>query len=148
MSNIDWSVIDDKTPKFTLEGKILEGKVVSVYDGDTVNIVLPLNSDSKDVSDMKLCKFSCRLSGIDTPELRTRNEEEKKFGYEVRDKLREKVLNKVVSVQCEEFDKYGRLLVIILITENNLILNVNNWLIENGYAKIYDGGTKSKWFED
>tara|TARA_B100000902_G_scaffold389684_2_gene437282 strand:- start:291 stop:482 length:192 start_codon:yes stop_codon:yes gene_type:complete len=62
----------------------------------------------------------------------------------VRDALREKILNNLVEVHCKDFDKYGRLLVEI-IYEN---VNINNWLIENNYAKVYDGGKKSKWFVD
>ena len=56
-------------------------------------------------------KWNCRITGVDTPELRTRDELEKKYGYEVRDKLRDKILDKVVTVKCGDFDKYGRLLI-------------------------------------
>ena len=68
----------------------------------------------------------------------TRNKLEKKFGYEVRDKLRGKILNKVVKVKCGEFDKYGRLLTEIYFEDEN----VNQWLIDSNYAFEYDGGTK------
>ena len=90
-------------------------------------------------------KWSCRLIGVDTPELRTRNLMEKEFGYKVRDYLREKILGKIVKLSCKEFDKYGRLLVEVYDDDTT---SVNNWLIDNGYAFAYDGGTKKKWFDD
>lgn len=128
---------DDDAPMFSLNGLEIEGKVVSVYDGDTVKIVFPF----KDT----MYKWNCRLSGIDTPELRTKCEAEKEFGYKVRDILREKILNKMVRVRCGEFDKYGRLITQIICLEDNCI--VNNWLIQHDYALAYDGGTKQSWSE-
>ena len=91
-----------------------------------------------------LYKWNCRLINIDTPEIRTRNLREKVYGKKVRDYLRKKILNKIVTVSCKDFDKYGRLLVEIFYEDEN----INNWLIDNGYAKIYDGGTKHKWFAE
>jgi endonuclease YncB( thermonuclease family) len=61
----------------------------------------------------------------------------------VRDLLREKILNKVVQVECDDLDKYGRLLTVIYIDGEN----VNQWLIDNDYAFAYDGGTKRSWEE-
>ncbi len=123
----------DKTPMFSLNGLKTEAKVVKVYDGDTVHVVFYVFD--------KYYKWICRISNVDTPELRTKNEEEKKKGYEVRDKLRELISDKVVQLDCHEFDKYGRLLVDITIEG----VRVDEWLITNGYAKKYDGGTKEKW---
>ena len=114
-------------------GKNMEGKVVSVYDGDTVKIIMKVNDE--------FIKFNCRLSGIDTPEIRTKNSNEKKYGIFVRDKLREKILNKIVTVHCLKFDKYGRLLVTLFIDN----CSICDWLIENKYALSYNGGTKQKW---
>jgi len=88
-----------------------------------------------------LYKWNCRLSGVDTPEIRTRNEREKKYGYIVRDKLREQILDQVVNVECGELDKYGRLLVTVYKGEQDM----NRWLIDNDYAFAYDGGTKRSW---
>ena len=92
----------------------------------------------------RLYKWNCRLINIDTPEIRTRNLREKAYGKKVRDYLRKKILNKIVTVSCKDFDKYGRLLVEIFYEDEN----INNWLIDNGYAKVYDGGTKHKWFAE
>ena len=137
---INWDEINDAIKEFSLNGRKCEGKVVSVYDGDTVKLVFPLTEQEPD----RLYKWNCRLINVDTPEIRTRNLREKEFGKAVRDLLREKILNKVITVHCQDFDKYGRLLV-ELFTEDK---SVNEWLIENNYAKRYDGGTKSMWFDD
>ena len=51
-------------------------------------------------------------------------------------------MNKVVEVHCGDFDKYGRLLVELVDTEN-----ISDWLIKNKYAFEYDGGTKKDWGE-
>ena len=134
---MDWDKITDGVPEFSLKDTTKQAKVVSVYDGDTVKIVFPLQE--------KLYKWNCRLAGVDTPELRTRNKLEKAHGYLVRDKLREKILNKVVTVKCFEFDKYGRLLISIYCDDDNV--SVNKWLIDNDYAFKYDGGTKKDWGE-
>ena len=65
------------------------------------------------------------------------------MGIKVRDELRKKILDKMVKVKCGEFDKYGRLLVDILIDD----ISITKWLIENNYAFSYDGGTKKSWAE-
>jgi len=131
---MDWSTITD-APDYSecMMNKTVEAKVVSVYDGDTIKAIFPLNG--------VLYKWNCRLSGVDTPEIRTRNEREKKYGYIVRDKLREQILDQVVNVECGELDKYGRLLVTVYKGEQDM----NRWLIDNDYAFAYDGGTKQSW---
>jgi len=134
--SVNWNDIND-APLFSFEGQEIECKVVSVYDGDTVKIVFPLNNT--------LYKWNCRLTGIDTPEIRTRCKPEKEFGYKVRDCLREKILNKVVKIKCGDFDKYGRLLGEIICDGDSC--TVNQWLIDQNYAFSYDGGTKKKWSE-
>ena len=131
---INWDEIND-APEFSLDGKIIEAKVISVYDGDSIKCAFPLNNT--------LYKWNCRLSGVDTPELKTKNKIEKEYGYKVRDLLREKILGKVVKLNCGNFDKYGRLLVTINCDKDNC--SVNDWLINNNYAFKYDGGTKESW---
>ena len=137
---INWDNATNKTQLFSFEGRKCEGKVVDVYDGDTVKIVFPLSDKEPE----RLYRWNCRLSNVDTPEIRTKNLKEKAYAKVVRDKLREKILQNIVTVECKDFDKYGRLLVDIFY-EN---ININQWLIDNEYAKQYSGGKKSKWFED
>lgn len=136
-SPIDWTKITKDVPAFSLKGEKKRCKVVSVYDGDTIKVVFPIHNT--------MYKWNCRINGVDTPELRTKNELEKKYGYEVRDKLREKILDKIVLVKCGKFDKYGRLLVDIYCDGEDK--SVNFWLIDNKYAFTYDGGTKRQWGE-
>lgn len=138
---MDWKNYNNKTPLFSLEGTFVPGKIVDVYDGDTVKIVLELSINSE------YFRWNCRLSGINTPEIRTRNLKEKEFGLLVRDKLKERIEDKILLIKCGEFDKYGRLLVEIFENSGELF-SINNWLIENKYAKPYDGGTKEEWFEE
>ena len=80
---INWNNVDDSIPMLTFKGKRFNCKVVSVYDGDTIKAVFPI----MDSGSMKLYKWNCRLNGVDTPELRTKNKLEKELGYKVRDIL-------------------------------------------------------------
>ena len=147
MSDIDWDSVDKKIKRFSLENERKIGKCVDVYDGDTIQVVFQLQTE--------LFRWTCRLTGIDTPEIRTRNKTEKQFGYTVRNYLREKILNKMVVIECGEFDKYGRLLGKIYLKQEkdaqsggdneNSDSSINQWLIDNEYAFAYDGGTKKSW---
>lgn len=132
---IDWNKIDSSVKEFGFYGEQKEAKVVSVYDGDTVKVVFPVLR--------KLYKFNCRLQGVDTPEIRTRDKKEKEYGLKVRDLLREKILNEVVTIHCGNFDKYGRLLIDIQCKNDKE--KISEWLINNKYAFVYNGGTKKKW---
>lgn len=136
---INWETVNSEVKEFSFEGQNKTAKVVSVYDGDTVKVVFPVLN--------KLFKFNCRISGVDTPEIRTRNKVEKEYGLLVRDKLREKILDKVVTIKCGDFDKFGRLL--IDIQERGALAEetVSEWLIKNNYAYKYDGGKKKDWGE-
>ena len=147
LKTIDWDKIDNSINLFTFYGETKLAKCVDVYDGDTIKVVFPLEN--------KLYKWNCRLSGIDTPELRTKNKKEKELGYIVRDKLREKIFNKIIHVKCDKFDKYGRLLIEIFLDDKDCLeqkgggiyneKSINNWLIEKKYAFKYDGGKKMSW---
>lgn len=132
-TTINWDEVTDKVKPFSLKGKEVEAKIVAVYDGDTCKACFPVFNE--------MFKWTLRLNRIDTPELKTKNVLESSFGHEVRDKIREKVLNKVVKLKCEQFDKYGRLLAEVYINGES----VNQFLIDNKYAFEYDGGTKKLW---
>lgn len=139
MRNINWNNVDDSVPMLSFKGQKTNCKVVSVYDGDTIKVVFPIMGSGS----TKLYKWNCRINGVDTPELRTRNQLEKDLGYKVRDELREKILGKVGYVVCDKFDKYGRLLVNIYIDGED----ISKWLIDNEYAFKYNGGKKRDWGE-
>jgi endonuclease YncB( thermonuclease family) len=124
------------TPYFTFKGQSHICKCVSVYDGDTITVVFDTKIVNGGVG--PYYKHRIRLLGIDTPELRTKNLEEKKMGIMVRDFVREKILNKIIRIECDEFDKYGRLLANVFIGDEN----INELLVDMKYAYKYDGGTK------
>ena len=130
------------TDHMSLENNEYYAKIVHIYDGDTMHVVF------KEFG--SFYRWTCRIVGVDTPELRTRNEHEKALGYKVRDILREKLLDKIVKIKCEKFDKYGRLLIDVYIPdtmkdEDAETGMLSEWLIDNEYAYEYDGGTKQNW---
>ena len=130
------SILESTTssvPFFTLKGHKCRAKVVHVYDGDTIHLVFEFLG--------QMFKWHTRIAHVDTPELKTKNQEEKKMGYEVRDKLREFIDGKIVEIVCLDFDKYGRVLAEITYNETR----IDEWLIINGYAKSYEGKTKEVW---
>ena len=126
------------TPRFTIEGAY-RAKITKVYDGDSITCAMSLNGDD-------FYRFSIRLNGIDTPELRGGSDAEKKQGLLARDYLRGLILDKVIFVVCTGLDKYGRVLGTLYMKEGDL-QSVNDLMIEKGYAYAYDGGTKQKFAE-
>lgn len=127
----------DNTEPFSPDVKF--GKVIKVYDGDTITIA------AKPYEHYPVYRFSVRLNGIDTPELKTHNENEKKHAVMARDALKDRIFGKFVELKNVSFEKYGRLLADVYLDGENL----NEWLIMNNFATKYDGGTKEKpaeWF--
>ncbi len=104
--------------------------ITSVYDGDTVTGDVDLGFG------IWIRKQKFRLMGIDTPEIRTKNPDEKIRGYEARDRLRELILHKSVRIRSFGKGKYGRWLVDIFIDEN-ATRSVNQLLILEGHAEHY-----------
>ena len=114
---------------------IKKGRVIKVYDGDSITVAARIPFLKNDT----LYRFSIRLNRIDTPELKTSNLIEKEYAIKIREKLSEKIMNKMVNINILKTDKYGRYLAEVSYKK----LNINNWLINNGYAVNYDGGTKN-----
>jgi endonuclease YncB( thermonuclease family) len=114
---------------FPIEG----GRVIKVYDGDTITIAskLPFN-------DSPLYRLSVRLNGIDTPEIKGKTEDEKLAAKHTRDALAALILNKYVTLKNIQSEKYGRILADVYFGD----LHLNEWLIKEKYAVKYDGGTK------
>lgn len=125
----------DDAPFFSLNGYSTPAKVVKVYDGDTIHVIFKYFD--------KYLKWRCRIAHIDTPELKTKNEEEKTKGHMVKDKVSELLLGKIVHIDCFDFDKYGRLLIEVKLPDSTKKLH--EWLLENNYAHSYEGGTKQAW---
>jgi micrococcal nuclease len=156
------SCVDKDIDCFSLEGQKIQAKITNVYDADTCRAVFYL--------DNKLVKYTVRLKGIDTPEIRPKKsvefrDEEIKAAKKSRNRFiqlctdqtieidkdyKKRELQsiidknrKLVILDCHEFDKYGRLLATIY--EDTDKTCFNNVLIEEGYAYAYDGGTKQKF---
>ena len=112
-----------------------------VVDGDTIDVTIDLGFDLYK-------KERVRVAGVDTPEKRTRNLEEKELGIDATEWLKAKLEGAVAGdddlVIRTELDggvgKYGRLLGWLYIGDSELSLNEE--MITEGYAHPYDGGTK------
>tara|TARA_B100001741_G_C16356839_1_gene506773 strand:+ start:239 stop:700 length:462 start_codon:yes stop_codon:yes gene_type:complete len=122
-------------------------KINRVVDGDTIDVTIDLGFDLHK-------KERVRVAGVDTPEKRTRDKEEKALGIDATNWLKEK-LNSAVSgdddliIRTElvgGVGKYGRLLGWLYIGDEKVSLNEE--MIGEGYAWPYDGGTKKKDFEE
>ena len=118
-----------------------------VVDGDTIDVTIDLGFDLYK-------KERVRVAGVDTPEKRTRDLEEKELGLHATNWLKEKLEGAVAGdddlvIRTElvgGVGKYGRLLGWLYIGDSDLSLNEQ--MIEEGYAWAYDGGTKQKNFEE
>jgi len=121
----------EETTAFT--PPIAGGQVIKVYDGDSITIAgyLPMYNSP-------LFRFSVRLNGIDTPEIKGKNEDEKTAAKEARDALSNLILHKEIILKNVSTEKYGRILADVYLDD----LCVNDWYIKEHYAVKYDGGTK------
>jgi len=124
--NIEWN---DTIPYIP---PVSRGRVVKVYDGDTITIAtyMPGLSD--------LYRFSVRLSGIDCPEMRTKNESEKAVAELAKQRLSDVILGKDVELHGVRLEKYGRILAEVWIDGGSM----NDMLVMERLAVVYDGGTK------
>jgi micrococcal nuclease len=114
--------------------------LLKVVDGDTIDVDIDLGFD------ISLTK-RVRLNGIDTPESRTTNLEEKKLGLEVKEYLKHRLEGKsniVIRTELpDSTEKYGRILGTLFVDG----VDINKEVVDKGYAWGYDGGTKVKDFE-
>ena len=118
-----------------------------VVDGDTIDVTIDLGFDL-------FKKERVRVAGVDTPEKRTRNLEEKALGLDatawIKDNLEGAIDGDDDLIIRTELDggvgKYGRLLGWLYI--GDAIVSLNEKMIDEGYAWAYDGGKKNKNFEE
>jgi len=117
-------------------------KIKKVLDGDTIDVIIDLGFD--------LAKTErVRIAGVDTPEKRTRDLEEKALGLDATNWLKGKLEETIkgdeeLTVRTElkgGVGKYGRLLGWLYVGDSDLSLNEQ--MITEGYAHAYDGGTKN-----
>ena len=118
-----------------------------VLDGDTIDVTIDLGFDL-------FKKERVRIAGVDTPEKRTRDLEEKELGIDATNWLKAKLEGAIsgdddLVIRTElvgGVGKYGRLLGWCYIGDGDVSLNEK--MIAEGYAWAYDGGTKQKNFEE
>jgi micrococcal nuclease len=118
-----------------------------VLDGDTIDVTIDLGFDLYK-------KERVRVAGVDTPEKRTRDLEEKALGIDATNWLKAKLDGAIdgdddLVIRTElvgGMGKYGRLLGWLYI--GDAAVSLNEMMIEEGYAWEYDGGTKQKNFEE
>lgn len=148
------------TPYFTLCNLNTIGRLVDVIDGDSLSIVLPIFDN--------YYRYNVRLNGIDTCELKSKQEETKKKALKARISILNLVTNNNYSehltkkeiqnildeniillwVECLEFDKYGRLLANVYQFDKLNMTKLENsnsfseYLLQNKLAYEYTGKTK------
>ena len=118
-----------------------------VLDGDTIDVTIDLGFDL-------FKKERVRIAGVDTPEKRTRNLEEKALGIDATNWLKDKLESTLsgddeLTIRTElvgGVGKYGRLLGWLYVGEDTVSLN--ELMITEGYAHAYDGGTKDMNLEE
>ena len=118
-----------------------------VVDGDTIDVTIDLGFDLYK-------KERVRIAGVDTPEKRTRDLDEKELGIDATKWMKEKLDGAIsgdddLIIRTElvgGMGKYGRLLGWLYIGDAETSLN--ELMISEGYAWSYDGGTKKKDFEE
>jgi micrococcal nuclease len=113
-------------------------KILKVLDGDTVEIDLDLGFN------IVLANQKVRMAGIDTPESRTSNNEEKPRGLLSKKKVQEKLpvgsWQKIQTMKPNSNDdKFGRILGVFIMEDGT---SLNQWMIDNNYAVLYSGENK------
>lgn len=138
------------TPEFSYKGKELLARVVDIYDGDTLTVVMKAPTDT-------FHKFRVRIEGIDTPEMRGGDKDAavkaKAHLFELvtcsgmdMPKSKKEMIefldqnSHYVTLKCGDFEKYGRLLARVITKDG---VDVASSMIGAGLAYAYYGGTKN-----
>lgn len=125
--SIDWKDTVQFVPP------VEKGIVIKVYDGDTITIASKLP-----YPESLLYRFSVRLNGIDCPEIKGKDENEKQCAEIAKQEMNNLIMNKIVTLKNIQTEKYGRILADVYIDD----LHLNNYMLEKRLAIAYDGGTK------
>lgn len=115
--------------------QITQGKVIKVYDGDTITIA------SRFYDDPCIWRFSVRLRGIDTPEMKGGNVLERIKAKEAQSALERLIFMKMVKLKNVSTEKYGRVLADVYLDD----LHINQYMLDNRYANSYNGRKKKEW---
>ena len=121
-------------PKFNVDGT-KQAKCIKIVDGDTAHFAMRLYENSP------IFRFSCRFLGYNSAEIHGKTDEEKNKAQEAKKALADMILDKIVTLNILNLDKYGRPLVTV--THNGI--NVNEWMLANGHGKPYTGEGEKAW---
>jgi len=109
-------------------------EIKRVVDGDTVDVMIDLGFNTH-------VKKRVRMYGINAPESRTRDLEEKKKGLAAKERLKEILSSDKIIMKSHGKGKYGRVLGELFV-EKDQEISVNNILVREGHAKEYFGGKR------
>lgn len=107
--------------------------VIKVYDGDTITLAVKFDWDPN------WYRMHVRLLGLDTPEMRSQDSEEKSKASQAKDTLSAMILGKYVTLSDISVEKYGRILANVWYEGKNM----SEYMIDMGLGVYYDGGKKS-----
>ena len=112
-------------------------EVTYVVDGDTCDVTIDLGFKI-------MHKARVRLYGINTPESRTRDKEEKYRGLQAKARFKDLIKDREIRLISHDKGKYGRVLGEILIKskQGDSWSNVNKQLVKEGHAVEYFGGKR------
>ncbi len=117
-------------------------KVNTILDGDTIDCDIDLGFD--------IClNQKVRLAGIDTPESKTKDLNEKKWGLEAKEYLKNKLNNFkgqliIKTEKPDSTEKYGRIIGWVYLGDSEISLNQS--MVNEGFAWEYMGHKKIKDF--
>ena len=119
-------------------------KVVKIIDGDTVDVDIDLGFG------VWLKKERIRLFGIDTPESRTRDLEEKKYGLAAKEFITSMLDDEggiILKTQKDAEGKFGRILGELWRSTNFADKSINQYMIDKHHAVAYLGQSKEEFAE-
>jgi len=143
---------DDKYKIFSLKGVITYGKIISNYDGDTADCILIHNDN--------FLRYKVRFYGYDSPEMKPPlnikdRDDIKKRAVEAKkrlwklcsglDDINDKYHKKIIKIVCDDFDKYGRLLITAYDFDTDKLEfdnSINEIMIKENHGYSYFGGKK------
>lgn len=147
----DWLKYNyNTTSTFSLKNTECYARVVQIHDGDTLTAIIPVFGS--------YYRFSVRLNGIDTCEIKSKNEDLQQLSVSARNRLvtlvignnpsqivdvKKYLLNNValVYLKCDDFDKYGRVLASVFKSKDD-VESFSDILVNEKLAYTYDGKTK------
>lgn len=117
--------------KLSFDGQSKICKVLSVYDGDTCTLAF---YDNDGLFNNQVYQWKCRLYGINAPEIRCKDLNEKNKGFISRDHLKSRIEGKLVTAELKKFEKYGRILAVIYLEDGT---NINQEMVDKNLAVRY-----------